>query len=95
MAFYRIVLEQLNNIVKHANATAVQITLAQLNEHTILTIQDNGSGFNTQALRTGIGLNNIFSRAKACEGSVQLESQPGAGCTLAVSLPATVVISAG
>lgn len=93
LALYRIVQEQLNNITKHANATTVTILLGQSDQDTNLTIQDNGVGFKTDALRTGIGLNNIISRTKAFEGSVQLQAQPGSGCTLIVSLPMTVTTS--
>jgi signal transduction histidine kinase len=77
----------LNNVVKHANATKVIITLSQINNHTILVIKDNGKGFNTIEKRNGIGLNNIISRTKVFNGSVDIQSAPGRGCKLRVSLP--------
>ena len=73
---------------KHADATEVFISLSQTPANTILTIKDNGRGFDLSAKRDGIGLNNIFSRAKVFDGEVTLESAAGQGCLLTVSLPA-------
>lgn len=87
LAIYRITQEQLNNIVKHSKATTVSIVLSQTDKHTILTIKDNGKGFNTFEKRNGIGLNNIISRAKVFDGKVNIESAPGKGCLLMVTLP--------
>ncbi len=93
LALYRIVQEQLNNITKHAQATSVTIKLTQQGQDTILTIQDDGIGFDTEALRTGIGLNNIISRVKAFEGNVQIHSKPEEGCMLIISLPILTAVN--
>lgn len=90
LAVYRIVQEQLNNIIKHAFATHVSVSLSQAEDHTILTVRDNGKGFDTLGKRNGIGLNNIISRAKVFNGKVKIESAPGKGCLLMVSLPIIV-----
>jgi signal transduction histidine kinase len=87
LTIYRIIQEQLNNVVKHANATDVSITLSQKNDNTTLAIKDNGKGFNTFEKRNGIGLNNIISRAKVFNGTVEIESAPGRGCVLIITLP--------
>lgn len=87
LAIYRIIQEQLNNVVKHANATSVALSLSQTDTHTTLVIRDNGKGFNTIEKRNGIGLNNIISRAKVFEGTVEIQSAPGKGCSLEVVLP--------
>ena len=87
LAVYRIVQEQLNNIIKHACATHVSVSLSQADDHTILTVRDNGKGFDTLGKRNGIGLNNIISRAKVFNGKVKIDSAPGKGCLLMVSLP--------
>lgn len=87
LAIYRIIQEQLNNVVKHANATTVSIVLSQSNTITSLVINDNGKGFNTIEKRNGIGLNNINSRAKVFNGEAEIKSIPGKGCTLKVTLP--------
>jgi len=87
LALYRIVQEQLNNILKHADATEVMITLGQDGEHTILTVTDNGKGFDPENSRKGIGLSNIEGRVKVFQGRFSLQSSPGNGCTLRVYFP--------
>jgi len=87
LAIYRITQEQLNNIVKHSRATTATIILSQTDKHTTLVIKDNGKGFNTFEKRNGIGLNNIISRAKVFDGTVNIESALGKGCMLIVTLP--------
>src|SRR3569833_240005 len=87
LAIYRIVQEQLNNIIKHACATSVSVSLSQTNGDTILIVNDNGKGFDTLGKRNGIGLNNIISRAKVFNGKVKIESARGKGCLLIVNLP--------
>jgi two-component system sensor histidine kinase UhpB len=90
LAIYRIVQEQLNNVIKHAKATEVVLRLSQTKNKTILTIQDNGQGFDTSVQRHGIGLNNIISRTKVFDGEVKIESKPGKGFMLFVSLPSKI-----
>lgn len=85
LAIYRIVQEQLNNIIKHAGATRVTIQLLQTEEETILQIEDNGQGFDPLARSKGIGLNNITSRVKAFNGRLSVDSGVGQGCRLKVS----------
>ncbi|HJW17463.1 MAG TPA: ATP-binding protein [Flavisolibacter sp.] len=87
LALYRILQEQLNNIVKHSGATEVSLSLSQVDNKTTLRIRDNGKGFNVHAQRTGIGLNNILSRTKVLGGELKIESSEGKGCTLIVRLP--------
>jgi PAS domain S-box-containing protein len=87
LGIYRIVQEQLNNVIKHANATVVHLSLVQSGNKMLLTIKDNGRGFNTTLHRSGIGINNIISRVKVFNGSVRIEAAPGKGCTLYVSIP--------
>lgn len=87
LAIYRIMQEQLNNIVKHAGATEVFISLSQAENKTNLQIKDNGKGFDVHAQRSGIGLNNILSRTKVLGGELKIESSKGKGCVLTVRLP--------
>ena len=84
---FRIVQEQLNNILKHANPTKVAIQLLQNEKSIMLTISDNGVGFDTRLERKGIGLANIKSRAESYKGTADLISQPGKGCVLTVKFP--------
>jgi PAS domain S-box-containing protein len=84
---FRIVQEQLNNIIKHAKASAVRIGYSKNEVAIILTISDDGSGFDTTKKNTGIGIINIKSRAKFFKGSADFLSKPGKGCTLTVTFP--------
>jgi len=86
---FRIVQEQLNNILKHAKATKVSISLSQNKKSIMLTISDNGVGFDTGQKRKGIGVVNIKSRAASYNGRADFVSQPGEGCVLTVTFPVT------
>ncbi len=87
LTIYRIVQEQLNNIIKYANAQIVYITLDQTNEALELIIKDDGVGFDTSKTTKGLGLQNINTRAEIHNGKMLLESKPGKGCTLTVVFP--------
>jgi PAS domain S-box-containing protein len=86
---FRIVQEQLNNILKHAKATEVTINLSQHKQSISLSISDNGVGFDTSQKRKGIGVDNIKSRATSYDGTADFVSQPGKGCVLTVTFPVT------
>ena len=86
---FRMVQEQLNNILKHSKATEVCINLVQNKKFIILTITDNGVGFDTLKKRKGIGLANIKARAGAYNGISGFISQPDLGCTLTITFPFT------
>jgi two-component system sensor histidine kinase UhpB len=84
---YRIVQEQVNNIIKHSRATEAEIKLAVSKKMFNITVRDNGIGFDAKRKVNGIGLSNITSRAELHNGKVDVVSSPGKGCTLKVSLP--------
>ncbi len=84
VTIYRIIQEQLNNILKYASASVIQIRLTQNYFNLILLIEDNGQGFDVKAKRKGIGLANIMGRAELYNGQAIIESSPGAGCTVLV-----------
>ncbi|MBC7828843.1 MAG: PAS domain-containing protein [Chitinophagaceae bacterium] len=81
---YRIIQEQLNNVLKHSEADQVSIALRQSNGVVQLTINDNGIGFDTQMVKQGLGLNNIRNRLEVVNGNMNIRSQPGGGCTLVI-----------
>jgi PAS domain S-box-containing protein len=85
MTIFRIVQELLNNAIKHANATEVQIAIVQKHRQLLITIADNGNGFDTNQKSKGIGITNIISRAELFNGRVKIESSPGKGCRTQVS----------
>jgi PAS domain S-box-containing protein len=84
---FRIVQEQLNNIIKHAKASFVKIDLSQNKTALILTISDNGSGFDVTKKWNGIGISNIKSRAESLMGEARFVSDPGKGCVLTITFP--------
>jgi two-component system, NarL family, sensor histidine kinase UhpB len=84
VSLFRIVQEQLNNIIKHAAARSVLIRLYKENDKIILLIKDNGKGFDVSAKRNGVGLTNISSRAEVLNGKLEIHSAPGEGCELKI-----------
>ncbi len=75
VGLYRIAQEMVNNIIKHSGAKNVSMQLYQTKHHLILMIEDDGSGFEVNAVKQGegIGMHNIFSRASAVNGEVNYE----------------------
>ncbi|HMH31808.1 MAG TPA: PAS domain-containing protein [Puia sp.] len=84
---FRIVQEQLNNVVKHANATRVIIHMTRKADELILLISDDGDGCDLSKIVKGVGIMNIRSRAELCHGTVKITSKPGHGYSLKVLLP--------
>jgi hypothetical protein len=78
--------ESLTNIVKHADATRVEIIFSQGHGSKILTIQDNGSGFDAQATTSGTGLKALRRRAARLGGTLEVISKPGQGTTTCVRI---------
>jgi PAS domain S-box-containing protein len=91
LAIYRIAQEHLTNILKHAEASEVIVSLEHKADELTLCIQDNGKGFNTQKRYSGIGITNMMSRAEILDGHVKIESSVGHGCTLTATFPVKVV----
>jgi|GEM_PF-386214 len=89
LTIYRIVQEQLNNIIKHAAAKNVRICIRHMEDgqNIRIIIRDDGKGFDTAQTRNGVGLRNITSRAELFGGTVCIKSSPGNGCELKVLFP--------
>lgn len=92
---FRIIQEQLKNIIKYAAATKVSIRLERYRNELRLSIDDNGKGFDTGALRKGSGIANIYSRAETFNGIVEISSAVGKGCSMKVILETTALQVAG
>ena len=86
LILYRMVQEVIHNILKHANATHIVLEIKPKgNISYFVTITDNGKGFDMKALQgqnTGIGLQNIFSRAKLINSTVKVNSKEGEGTSI-------------
>lgn len=81
---YRIAQEALTNVLKHANASRLAVTLQRVAEKTRLVVHDDGIGFDpAMARRNGhFGLDGIEERATLIGGTVTVQSQPGSGTTV-------------
>ncbi len=84
---FRIVQEQMNNIIKHANATTVNIELSRDAENIKLKVVDNGVGFDISQQRKGIGIYNIMSRSDLYNGIVDIQTSRGKGCGIYITFP--------
>jgi PAS domain S-box-containing protein len=87
LSLFRIVQEQLNNIIKHSGAKKVCIRLFSTVNEFVLQIRDDGKGFDPACFNKGIGILNIKNRAELFNGKADIFSQPGNGCVLMVSFP--------
>lgn len=87
LAIYRIIQEHLTNILKHAKATKADVVLDFIDNNLLLSIWDNGVGFDTGKKRSGIGIANMESRVEDLDGTIEIESAPGMGCRLDVKIP--------
>jgi PAS domain S-box-containing protein len=84
VALYRIAQESLNNSLKHSQATHIQISFQRHPDGAILLMQDNGSGFDTRAISSGLGLNTMRERADAIGASYRISSRAGYGTEVEV-----------
>jgi PAS domain S-box-containing protein len=76
---YFIAQEALNNSLRHARATEIQVRLVKQNEHLELVVQDNGGGFDTATVSEGMGLRNMQARAQLVDAKIQVHSWQGKG----------------
>jgi signal transduction histidine kinase len=79
---YRITQEQLNNILKHSKAEHVDIAFSRKGSQVRLTIEDDGIGFDTIKVKSGLGLKNIQHRLELFNGEMKIISSPERGCKL-------------
>lgn len=90
---FRIVQEMLNNIVKHARASELEVNLSHENGNIALRIHDNGIGFDPAALfedkeqHKGLGLRNIKKRAALIGGTFNIDSRKNDGTTIRITIP--------
>ncbi|HAO45368.1 MAG TPA: PAS domain S-box protein [Ferruginibacter sp.] len=87
LTIFRIIQEQMNNVIKHAEAKHVAISIERQNNLLTVSVKDDGKGFEAELKRNGVGLRNIGSRAEVNNGVVNIYSKPGAGCELVVQFP--------
>lgn len=88
LVLFRIFQESVNNTLKHAKAKQLNISLQYSDQMFNLTVADDGDGFSTEIFedKRGLGLKNIETRAALIGGTVAINSTPGNGCSIAVSV---------
>jgi two-component system sensor histidine kinase UhpB len=84
---YRILQEQVKNIIKYAEATSIEVEVNLTDTALIMRMQDNGKGFEPQKVKSGIGLNNIKKRVDSLSGKFILNAEPGQGCEINIEIP--------
>jgi PAS domain S-box-containing protein len=85
LTIFRIIQEQINNIIKHAQANNIWVKIKMQNQRLLISVKDDGKGFNMIEKSKGVGLKNISSRAGLHNGTMQMQSEPGEGCELKVA----------
>jgi signal transduction histidine kinase len=86
ITLYRVLQELVHNIIKHSKATEVLVQLRKMNNHILLVVEDNGTGFKDSKKR-GIGISNLQSRVQLLDGNLQYESGENEGTTAIVRVP--------
>lgn len=84
---YRIVQEEVNNMLKHSKAHHFSISFAEKENSLTVDIRDDGVGFDPANKRNGIGISNVINRVKSYNGTIHINSSPGKGCHTAISFP--------
>lgn len=85
---FRITQELVSNVIKHANANEVSITINETGDEIAIEVTDNGKGFDFNEKRNGIGISNIMDRTESFNGVIDIQTSYGNGCKVGISLPA-------
>lgn len=88
ITIYRVVQEVLNNMIKHAKADHISMSILKIAGELEIIMKDNGIGFDTNMLKEskGMGWKNIFSRVSMLDGNIKLESEPKKGTMIYIKL---------
>jgi len=84
---YRILQEQLRNILKYSNCKNIEVDVIIKNNKLKMRIYDDGVGFDVNAVKSGIGLSNMKRRVELFYGKFSIFSSPGNGCELVIDIP--------
>lgn len=83
--FFRMIQEIVNNIIKHAEASLVEVSITVEQGKTIITISDNGKGYDVKTAHDGIGIRNLKERALLADAEIEFLSSPSKGTTVKIS----------
>lgn len=87
LTIYRIIQEQLNNIVKYARASQAKVFVVEIDNVLHILISDDGVGFDKERVTKGLGLANMKNRAEVYRGEIVIDSKIGQGTTVSVKFP--------
>ncbi|MES2241128.1 MAG: ATP-binding protein [Bacteroidota bacterium] len=89
LKMYFIISELLNNIMKHSEANEAKLTLKEIKSKLHILVEDNGKGFEIKHYRTieGFGLNQIKARVNTMNGKFRINSKPGEGTAITITVP--------
>ena len=87
ISIYRIIQEFISNAIKYANCTEIAISMKQVKNQLHLVLADDGEGFDITNCDKGLGINNIITRVKSFNGTIELKSNDNTGTIFKISLP--------
>jgi len=89
LILFRIIQEAFNNIIKHSSATITELNISYYERSLLITINDNGTGFNQKNVigKNEAGIRNMANRAKILNGNMSIVSIPGEGTRLSFLIP--------
>jgi PAS domain S-box-containing protein len=93
LTLYRILQEQLRNIVQYAKCTYIEVRVFVYNQKLHMRIADNGIGFDPNVVKAGIGIANMKRRAELFSGKLEINSSPGEGCEILIIIPKVKLIN--
>ena len=82
-----IVREALSNVGRHAAATTCRVSLRRDGSSAVIEVDDDGRGFDRESTLSGLGMGNLAERASAIGGTLEVDSEPGRGTTIRVTVP--------
>jgi signal transduction histidine kinase len=84
---FRIAQELVTNIVKHARASKVIIQLSRYDGELMLAVEDDGVGFDADAVHSGLGMKSLKSRVEYLNGDLDISSDKDIGTTISIRIP--------
>lgn len=90
LSIYRIVQEVVNNMIKHAEASLITLSILPVNDQIIISVKDNGRGLSVEDIEKskGIGWKNINARVHMLDGKISVQSEKLSGTQIEITLPA-------
>ena len=83
---FRMLQEMINNIIRHAHASKIEIEARKESDSLVITVRDNGRGFDKETVSAGAGLQNLENRAKMIGADLYIRSESGSGTVITIAL---------